>query len=75
MMRIVFRSVLGAIVGSIVLALNVVTPLRAQTPAINELRGKIFDAKMVQQTFAGGLRHCSELNGTNFYFAAARSRP
>ncbi len=23
---------------------------------------------MAQQTFAGGLKHCSELNGTNFYF-------
>ncbi len=67
MTRIVFRSVLGAIVGSIVLALNVVTPLRAQTPAMNELRGKIFDAKMAQQTFAEGLRHCSELDGTTFY--------
>ena len=22
---------------------------------------------MAQQTFAGGLKHCSELNGTNFY--------
>ena len=23
---------------------------------------------MAQKTFAGGLRHCSELNGKNFYF-------
>ena len=23
---------------------------------------------MAQQMFAGGLPHCSELNGTNFYF-------
>ena len=23
---------------------------------------------MAQQTFAAGLRHCSELNGTNFYY-------
>jgi len=36
---------------------------------MNDLRGKIFDAKMAQQTFAGGLPHCNELNGTNFYFA------
>jgi hypothetical protein len=43
-------------------------PSRAQTPAINDLKGKIFDAKMAQQTFAGGLKHCSELNGSNFYF-------
>ena len=37
-------------------------------PAINDLKGRIFDAKMAQQTFAGGLKHCSELDGTNFYF-------
>ena len=42
--------------------------VRAQTAAINDLKGKIFDAKMAQQTFAGGLKHCSELDGTNFYF-------
>lgn len=43
-------------------------PLQAQTPAINDLKGKIFDAKMAQQTFAAGLKHCGELDGTNFYF-------
>jgi hypothetical protein len=53
----------------IVVAVGFAAPLRAQTPAMNDLRGKIFDAKMAQQTFAGGLPHCSELNGTNFYFA------
>jgi hypothetical protein len=42
-------------------------PLRAQTAAINDIKGKIFDAKMAQQTFAAGLKHCSELNGTTFY--------
>jgi len=30
-------------------------------------QGKIFDAKMAQQSFAGGLPHCSELDGTNFF--------
>jgi hypothetical protein len=43
------------------------TPLHAQTAAINDLRGKIFDAKMAEQTFAAGLKHCSELDGTTFY--------
>jgi hypothetical protein len=57
-----------AIVACIVGAGGFVAPLRAQTPAMNDLRGKIFDAKMAQQMFAGGLPHCSELNGTNFYF-------
>jgi hypothetical protein len=41
---------------------------RAQNAEIDGLMGKIFDAKMAQQTFAGGLAHCKELNGTNFYF-------
>ena len=41
---------------------------RAQTIEINDLKGKIFDAKMAQQTFGKGLAHCGELDGTNFYF-------
>jgi hypothetical protein len=41
---------------------------RAQTAEINDLKGKIFDAKMAQQTFGKGLAHCGELDGTNFYF-------
>jgi hypothetical protein len=41
---------------------------RAQTPAIDELKGKIFDARMAQQTFNDGLKHCSELDGKSFYF-------
>jgi len=40
---------------------------RAQSPAIDELKGKIFDAHMAQQTFPG-LKYCSELNGKSFYF-------
>jgi|GEM_PF-2163551 len=47
---------------------NFAVPARAQNAAIDDIKGKIFDAKMAQQTFAGGLRHCSELNGANFYF-------
>jgi tRNA nucleotidyltransferase/poly(A) polymerase len=41
---------------------------QAQTAAIDELKGKIFDARMAQQTFADGLKHCDELNGKSFYF-------
>jgi hypothetical protein len=40
---------------------------RAQSPEIDEIKGKIFDAHMAQQTF-GGLKYCGELNGTSFYF-------
>jgi tRNA nucleotidyltransferase/poly(A) polymerase len=43
-------------------------PLHAQNPGIDALKGKIFDARMAQQTFANGLKYCSELNGKNFYF-------
>lgn len=43
-------------------------PARAQNAAVDDLKGKIFDATMAQQNFAGGLRHCKELNGSNFYF-------
>jgi hypothetical protein len=71
MTRIVLPMVFGSALGAIVLALIFSTPLHAQTDAnndINDIKGKIFDAKMAQQTFAGGFRHCSELNGTNFYF-------
>ena len=50
------------------LALVVSGAARAQTVEINDLKGQIFDAKMAQQTFGRGLTHCSELNGTNFYF-------
>jgi len=56
--------------GSVALALGFATPADAQNATINDLKGKIFDAKMAQQTFAGGLRHCGELNGTKFYFQA-----
>ena len=64
------RTVLCAIAGSAVLGLYLSGPLQAQTAVINDLRGKIFDAKMAQQTFSGGLPHCSEFDGTNFYLQA-----
>ncbi len=43
-------------------------PLHAQNAAIDELKGKIFDARTAQQTFANGLKYCSELNGKSFYY-------
>lgn len=42
--------------------------LRAQSPTIADIKGKIFDARMAKQVFADGLKHCSELDGTSFYF-------
>lgn len=35
---------------------------------VNDLKGKIWEAEVAQRSFAAGLPHCSELNGTNFYF-------
>ena len=45
-------------------------PVRAQNQAVDDLKGKIFDARMAKQTFAGGLKFCSELDGKHFYFQA-----
>jgi hypothetical protein len=54
---------------AVLLALASSTPLHAQNPeALNEIKAKIWEAQLVQRNFAAGLRHCSELNGTNFYF-------
>jgi hypothetical protein len=44
------------------------SPLWAQEQTIDALKGKIFDAKMAKQLFANGLKFCSELDGSNFYF-------
>lgn len=68
MARIAWGVALGGVFAAAAVAMIFATPARAQNAAIDDLKGKIFDAKMAQQTFAGGLRHCSELNGANFYF-------
>jgi len=44
------------------------SPLHAQNAAIDEIKSKIFNARMAQQTFANGLKYCSELNGKSFYY-------
>jgi tRNA nucleotidyltransferase/poly(A) polymerase len=43
------------------------SPLHAQNAAIDEIKSKIFDARMARQTFAG-LKYCDELNGKSFYY-------
>jgi len=55
--------------GTASLCLLFSTPLYAQSPSIEELKAKIFNARALQQTFAKGLKFCNELNGSNFYFA------
>ncbi len=68
MARFDLRATLSGVLAVASLAAGFAAPARAQNATIDDLKGKIFDAKMTQQTFAGGLRHCSELNGSNFYF-------
>ncbi len=54
---------------AVLLVLTASTPLRAQnSEALNEIKAKIWEAQLVQRNFSAGLRHCNELNGTNFYF-------
>jgi hypothetical protein len=43
-------------------------PALAQNQPVDDLKGKIFDAHMAQQTFARGLKFCNELDGKHFYF-------
>jgi hypothetical protein len=54
---------------TLLLVLTASFPLRAQnSEALNDIKAKIWEAQLVQRNFSGGLRHCNELNGTNFYF-------
>lgn len=62
-----FWLALGLVFG-VMFCLAFASTARAQTAEINALEGKIFDANMARQTFAGGLSHCKELDGSNFYF-------
>lgn len=55
--------------GAAFLCLLASAPLYSQSPSIEQLKVKIFDARALQQTFAKGLKFCNVLNGTNFYFA------
>ncbi len=68
MARIVFGAVLGSISGAVFLAAFLATPVRAQDAVVMDLKAKISAAQNVQQSFARGLLHCSELDGKNFYF-------
>jgi hypothetical protein len=68
MARMVVCTARGGVFALALLGAGFAVPARAQSAAIDELKGKIFDAGMTQKTFAGGLQHCSELNGKTFYF-------
>jgi hypothetical protein len=54
---------------AVALALTFASPLRAQdVDALNDLKAQIWEAELAQRNFGTGVRFCSELNGTNFYF-------
>ncbi len=38
------------------------------SPEVNDLKAKIWEAELAQRNFAAGLPHCNELNGATFYF-------
>jgi hypothetical protein len=60
----------GLLFGLAFVAIGVSVPgsLHAQSLTINQLKSKIFDAKIIEKTFAKGLRYCKELDGKHFYF-------
>jgi hypothetical protein len=55
--------------GTVALAIFASVRVDAQTATINDIKGRIFDAHMMEKTFANGLKFCRELDGTNFFFA------
>jgi hypothetical protein len=55
--------------GAMALCLVPFSQALAQGLTIDEVKAKIFDAKALKQTFAGGLKFCNQLDGSNFYFA------
>src|SRR3974390_1507771 len=63
------RPDLGMILWGMPLALTLASSLHAQNfTELNDLKAKIWEAELAQRNFAAGLPHCSELDGTNFYF-------
>ena len=62
------RSLLWLVGGAFALGCMPWTAAWAQTPAIDDLKGKIFDARMAEKTFINGLKFCDELDGKGFYF-------
>jgi hypothetical protein len=50
------------------LAASVAAAGWAQAQTINELKMQIFEAKMLEKSFASGLKNCKQLDGKHFYF-------
>ena len=58
----------GALALGLVPAVAAGAPDKIQQQAVDDLKGRIFDARMVQRTFERGLKYCSALDGNHFYF-------
>lgn len=50
------------------------SPVHAQNQGIDDLKGKLFDAHMLQKTFVAGLKFCNELDGKNYFYFQPRNR-
>jgi len=62
------RFACGALALCLIPAASAGAQDKAQRQAIDDLKGKIFDARMAQKTFERGLKYCNELDGSHFYF-------
>jgi len=54
--------------GALVLFLVATMGAYAQNQAIDDLKGKIFDARMAHEQLGKGVRFCENLTGKGFYF-------
>ena len=66
--RFGFAVRIGALALALIPAAAAGAPDKAQQQAADDLKGRIFDAKMAQRTFERGLKYCKELDGDHFYF-------
>ena len=56
------------VLGTIALVAIPASSLYAQNPAIDDLRGKIFDARMAKEMLGTASKYCSDLDGKSFYY-------
>ena len=63
-----YRFACGALALCLIPTASAGAQNKAQQQIIDDLKGKIFDARMAQKTFERGLKYCNELDGNHFYF-------
>jgi hypothetical protein len=65
------RIIGGGIISiALLLSLDLSASAQVADSSINDVKVKILDAQSVQSHFSASLKHCSELDGTSFYFQA-----